>query len=305
MFKPRDSRQPLPLAVGAVIVFVVALGTIAPAGALATGGAGASSACSNATVKVSFPPGNLTLRVVRVGSVSCGKAQRLTRAYFHKAIGGKRCEGTRCIIVFSGGWSCSYFSVGESEETGGAIAGCFQEATRARVRLYKILGGKGFLSPDKKIWCQTGELKPGVPEVGCVTSGVTPGRGGIVKRGGQVTLCTEDPAPFGFRSWRCYQNFLGEAPVLAIGERVEAAGFRCTSATNGITCTVLAGGKGFRINQNEVVEVQPSSAEAASVPLSTAVDAGNGVAGVDDFPHHRTVLVSAPNSILVRPGAGG
>lgn len=147
MIKPRSSRGVLQRwvvrltrgAAGVGVLALIALTAVAPNGALATGsGAGASSACPNETVEIGLPPEEVTLRVVSKGSVSCDKALRLTHAYFHDAASGKRCEGTRCIIQYSGRWSCSYFSAAESQETGGAIAGCYQTSTRARVRLYEI-----------------------------------------------------------------------------------------------------------------------------------------------------------------------
>lgn len=123
------------------VLLLIALAGVAPNGALASGdGAGASSACPNQTVRSGFPREDVTLRVVTEGSVSCDKALRLTRAYFHDVNSGKRCEGTRCIIQYSGSWSCSYFSAVESQETGGAIAGCYQTSTKARVRLYETPG---------------------------------------------------------------------------------------------------------------------------------------------------------------------
>lgn len=109
----------------------------------------------------------------------------------------------------------------------------------------------GFLSPDKKIWCQEGD-----GEVGCVAlrHGSTPGHGAVAKRSGRVTLCTEKRGK-NAAEWACFQNFDKTAPVLHYGKRAEAGGFRCASARQGITCAVIASGKGFAIDKSEVLRV--------------------------------------------------
>jgi hypothetical protein len=109
----------------------------------------------------------------------------------------------------------------------------------------------GFLSPDKKIWCQEGD-----GEVGCVALryGSTPGHGAVAKRGGGVTLCTEKQGK-NAAEWACFQNFDKTAPVLHYGKRAEAGGFRCTSARQGVICTVIATGKGFAIDKSEVLRI--------------------------------------------------
>jgi hypothetical protein len=110
----------------------------------------------------------------------------------------------------------------------------------------------GFLSPDRKIWCQEGD-----GEVGCVAlrHGRTPAHGAVAKRGGRITLCVEKSAKNAYAEWDCFQNFDESAPVLHYGKRAEAGGFRCTSARQGITCTVIATGKGFAIDKSEVLRV--------------------------------------------------
>jgi hypothetical protein len=110
----------------------------------------------------------------------------------------------------------------------------------------------GFLSPDKKVWCQEGD-----GEVGCVAlrHGRTPAHGAVARRGGRVTLCTEKSRKNAYAEWDCFQNFDESAPVLHYGKRAEAGGFRCTSARPGITCTVIASGKGFAIDRGEVLRV--------------------------------------------------
>jgi hypothetical protein len=110
----------------------------------------------------------------------------------------------------------------------------------------------GFLSPDKKIWCQQSD-----GEVGCVAlrRSRTPGYGAVAKRSGRVTLCAEKAGKNAYAEWDCFQNFDESAPVLPYGKRAEAGGFRCASARKGITCTVVATGKGFLIDKNEALRV--------------------------------------------------
>lgn len=214
--------------------------------------------CSDRTVNQVGPAEETTIRFALIGHVSCDKAHHLISAYFNDVEKGRRCEGVQCIVQFRGGWTCSYFSAGESAEAGGALAGCYQSATRARVRVYGVLLGAGFVSPDRRVWCAAA-FSPELgafSEVGCVTAGLEEHRGAIVQRSSQVTLCAEEPPvpPAHIGVWDCFQNFDPKAPVLPYGERADVGGFRCTSATSGVTCTVVATGQGFLINGSEAVQ---------------------------------------------------
>ncbi len=104
-----------------------------------------------------------------------------------------------------------------------------------------------FLSPDRKIWCRIVKDKV---ENDAWCGMQTPERLATVKANGRVTICN------GIASGDCLQNWDDSAPFLRVGQTSELDGFRCTSATNGITCTVIAGsgaGKGFQINTAGVV----------------------------------------------------
>jgi hypothetical protein len=108
-----------------------------------------------------------------------------------------------------------------------------------------------FLSPDRKVWCRIYKPPP-VYEAWCVT--MNPEHSGTVKRNGDVTICS-GPGP-----GDCTQNWDKRAPILRYGQQNELNGFRCTSETKGITCTVIAGtgkGKGFLINSAGVKRVGP------------------------------------------------
>ncbi len=88
-----------------------------------------------------------------------------------------------------------------------------------------------------------------------------PGCGGArVNTAGHVSICSVpqlEYSPGAHVPNTCFQNW-AEPVVLGDGQQTELDGFRCSSATNGITCTVVAGagkGKGFRVNADEAVEV--------------------------------------------------
>ena len=117
-------------AVAAIILVLALTGTGAQAS-----GARIASACPKETVN-GANVGKLTLRFVLIGRVSCDKARRLARAYFNKRAAGQ-CgkQNNFCVLQFPGGWDCSIFFAAESQETGGATAGCAQ--TGAKIRLYK------------------------------------------------------------------------------------------------------------------------------------------------------------------------
>ena len=113
------------------------------------------------------------------------------------------------------------------------------------------IAADGFLSPDRKTWC-SGTAK----EVGCVSfrGAVDQGaaHGAVLKRGGKLTLCPESSAG---PAWACFQNFDESAPVLHYGKRVEVGPFVCASTRHGVKCSVGPGGRGFRIDRDEVVAV--------------------------------------------------
>jgi hypothetical protein len=123
----------------ALLGALLAAGTPGALGATGAGGeASASASCS--TVRVNPGKrygGKQRLRVKAVGRVSCGKARHLTRAYYHK-MGAGKCGRLNnfCDLSLAGGWSCSLFFATETQETGGAIAGCARRS--ARVRMYPV-----------------------------------------------------------------------------------------------------------------------------------------------------------------------
>jgi hypothetical protein len=108
-----------------------------------------------------------------------------------------------------------------------------------------------FLSQDRKVWCRI--FKDSTQdEAWCVT--MSPQHSGSVRRNGTVRLC-KGPGP-----GTCTQNWDTGAPVLRHGQLSELYGYRCSSATKGITCTVITGagkGKGFLINRATVRRVGP------------------------------------------------
>jgi hypothetical protein len=106
-----------------------------------------------------------------------------------------------------------------------------------------------FRSPYGKVWCRI--IKDVTEDdVWCVSSPPRPEHLAKLKRNGTVTICN------GY----CTQNWDDSAPVLNYGQRNEVNGFRCTSETKGITCTLIAGaakGKGFLVNAAGATKVGP------------------------------------------------
>ena len=214
--------------------------------------------CPFATQKVVYPPGRTTFRFWKVG-VGCPKVEQLFAAFLRHARAG-RCEGSRCITTFPGGWSCSGFSPVESAETKGADSGCYK-GPKTKFRAYPLMQGRGFLSADRKIWC-FGEFRSELSdrELGCVSK-AAPGRlsgvGAVIGPRGAPRLCEEltaaeaeqHPPP-----WGCFQNFDSGAPVLPPGSTAEEGGFRCSSSTTGIACTYGEGDErhGFVISPTAV-----------------------------------------------------
>ena len=112
-------------------------------GAQATGSARIATACSNETVNggkyVEVPElrGELTLRFVLIGSVTCDEAHRLVRAYFRKvAAGAGQCgkQNSFCELQLAGGWDCFVVPAAQSQD--GAHADCAR--TGATIRLYRV-----------------------------------------------------------------------------------------------------------------------------------------------------------------------
>jgi hypothetical protein len=129
----------------------------------------------------------------------------------------------------------------------GALAGGGAETAHASA----VIGANGFLSPDRSIWC-SGNAK----EVGCVSlpgSSDQTNHGAILKSGGGLVICPEGSAG---RGWKCFQNFDEKAPVLHYGRRLGVGAFVCVSTRQGITCTVRASGRGFRIGRHDVAAVR-------------------------------------------------
>jgi hypothetical protein len=262
------------------IVVALALALLAT-GAQATGGVRIATACSNETVNGAGFGKQLTLRFVLIGSVSCDKAQRLAGAYFNKMAAG-HCGKLNniCGLQFPGGWVCSIFFSGESQQTGGAIAGCAR--TGAKIRLYKATRRTNtpgmfhlleFLSPDRKVWCESynGEISgPFAPFECGTTSGKFPMFSAYLSKHGKVTICfmTHLIQQPGQQPDTCFVSGTDQAPVLHVGQQNSTDGVLCNSEPNGITCTLTAGsgrGKGFFINGTSVMRIGPPP--APKVPI--------------------------------------
>lgn len=80
--------------------------------------------------------GRVTVRLGRIGDVSCATARHLAHTYFHKIATGQ-CgqQNNFCDLSFQG-WDCSIFFATESQQAGGAAAGCARVRGGARVRFF-------------------------------------------------------------------------------------------------------------------------------------------------------------------------
>jgi hypothetical protein len=249
MISKRDSMRKRLCFVPVIVLVALALMST---GAGATGDGQATSACSNVTVNGGKYVGQLTLTFGLVGRVSCNEAHSVVRAYFRKMAAGQcGAQNNFCNLQFAGGWDCSIFFATESQETGGAIYGCARPG--AKIRLYKAsppatthgtLHLSEFRSPDKEIGCIVSDVPPLGAHLFC--NGFDGHPEGIIERG-KVGVCNKAAG--------CSLGFANGAPILTFGQRTEAHGFRCTSATSGVTCIRTSTGKGFRINKNEAVRV--------------------------------------------------
>jgi hypothetical protein len=102
-----------------------------------------------------------------------------------------------------------------------------------------------FASPSRNIYCSQGDEDQAL----CVTR--SPRRVARLQHNGKLSVCN---------GVGCFQNerIFSGPPVLAYGQTNEQGGFRCTSATAGITCVVKDGnarGQGFRIAREGVTRV--------------------------------------------------
>jgi len=242
---------------------VLSVLAVAVAGADDRGATSSPWGCPFSSQKVVYPPGTTTtFRFWKVG-VSCPKVGRLFAAFWRHARAGQ-CEGSRCIVTLPGGWACSGFSAPESAENQGAESGCYK-GPKVKFRAYPVLRTRGFLSPDRKIWCFASPLSAvDDRELGCVSKpapGHLSGVGAVLGTKGPPRLCEELTAeelePGHPPPWDCFQNFDRGAPVLSAGSSVEDGGFRCTSNGGQITCTYGEGSsrRGFVISQTTVAAV--------------------------------------------------
>jgi hypothetical protein len=106
-----------------------------------------------------------------------------------------------------------------------------------------------FLAPDSKTWCVIAEVarcirEPKLPDP-------YPHHRGDLELDGTLTVCHGTGA-----ADLCTQNWDSSLRPLRVGQSAELGGFRCTAEAPGtIACTVLATGKGFRIDDADVVAI--------------------------------------------------
>ena len=123
---------------------------------------------------------------------------------------------------------------------------------------------QSFLSPDRKVWCLSGDGTPRFP-FSCAASpalGSFPEFSAYLSNQGNVTICriTHVIQQPGHPTDSCFVNWDVHSPVLRVGEQNFVDGVLCKSQSTGITCTLTAGagkGKGFSINSTSVTRVGP------------------------------------------------
>ena len=147
-----------------------------------------------------------------------------------------------------------------------------------------------FLSPTGNIACQIDTNPPAAsvdahgnalkPYAECQTT--KPDQSASVAEDGTVTECSAtQPNPTS--AGPCAGNPGDNTPTLGYGNQVEVAPFRCVSATNGVTCTLIQAdgpGQGFLISRSGIAETGSAGTAAGSADnctenlLSAALPAG-------------------------------
>jgi hypothetical protein len=126
--------RPRRLIRAAAVAPLVALAVLASAGA-----GHAATRCAPQSVDGGVVGGKRTVRTTVLGSVTCGAARRVVATYFRRMKAG-RCGSLNnfCNLSLPGDWNCSIFSAGVSRTAGGAAAGCANQRTSARIRIFVV-----------------------------------------------------------------------------------------------------------------------------------------------------------------------
>jgi hypothetical protein len=180
------------------------------------------------------------------------EGDRLVRVYFHTmGTGGCGQLNNFCLLSFPGGWSCSIFSAGESQQAGGAMAGCAR--TGAKIRLFKARRTRSartnasFRSPSRNISCEmTDDPRGSSPHVYC-QSFAKP-HSVLMDVTGRLKIC---------RGRLCLGDPGEHTPVLRYGKRVQVGRFTCRSRRSGVSCAVTKTGMGFLIDRDRVERLRP------------------------------------------------
>jgi hypothetical protein len=249
--------------VGLVAVAVaVAVGVCGEHAAGARPGlARALAACPPTTLRLFNPSGKrVPVRVVieRQG-VTCTNAHRLISTYLRRA-SPRTCAsgGTRCILTV-GGWTCSFFSAGESQESGGAELGCLRSATRrfTVVPVAKVTGAGFRVATARGVSCEMH-----VATLACEAE--LPPRNDIARLAADGTLHACRSTSPGTANG-CHTGDAGLAPTYNAGRSVTVGPFRCTVIPAGVRCIVTASGKGFEMTATGVTAI----GGATLLPTST------------------------------------
>jgi hypothetical protein len=177
--------------------------------------------CSGGTITTSHCLGN-----PGIGTPTLAYGEQVT-------VGPFRCRSQRA------GVTCTVITSGKGFLITGARVKPIGGATVAPPA---TLTSAMFFSPDRRVFCEMEDPATNGYYVYCNASGLHAAGMGP---DGVVLFCNSGCLGFGAAS----------TPTLAYGKQVTVGRFRCSSASTGITCVVITSGRGFLINNDQVVKV--------------------------------------------------
>ena len=115
------------------------------------------------------------------------------------------------------------------------------------------LNPEQFSSPDRQVQC---EIDDTGASCNSRAGSSGPEHSAHLDRSGAVSTCAVSVPSL---REHCFVQWIPDLPVLPFGQASEVGDFRCTSAADGVTCvkrSAPGAGKGFRVSEEEAVEVQ-------------------------------------------------
>ena len=187
--------------------------------------------------------------IKRRHQVTCAAARSLITSYVRRAT-ARVCatHGNRCILLMGNGWTCSGFSLGESESAGGAILGCF----RSRSVRFTIFPAPARLT-EREFYVGT------APGVGCSMSARSLlCENNALHHNQKATLANDSTLDVCL--WTgdgttnaCNLGNAGEGtPTYKAGKTIVFGRYRCKIIATGVRCVGTASGKGFEMTAEDV-----------------------------------------------------